>query len=258
MRLGIGLTALFLAFVIAAPSYGQDEKKKPVTPDDLLGKKDEKKDPKKKAEPKKPEVNKFTYGQTFGGKLVNMANGQLTIQITTNLKVPYPDAGRRLLNWQRDIANRKNSIARERNPFRRQQLIAQLQQKMAQPPQLYKIEKKTQDVIVPTGKDMKVRVAFPEPQYDEKGALIKLTAQKLKELQGNEGYPGYPADFNALHNGVLVQVYLSNPKVDSQKKKKGVDISDIIGGSKEEPGVGVEPNPNLPQVVAIVILGESK
>jgi len=91
-----------------------------------------------------------------------------------------------------------------------------------------------------------------------------MTTDKLKELQGPEGFPGFPSEFGALHTNLNVVVYLSKPtgttSKDPKKKPNQVDISDIIGGgTKVNPDMPEEiTNPNTPQVMLVVIMTEKK
>lgn len=299
MRLAFTCFAFLLAFGLLMPVYGQNEKKddKKVDPaaqkaDDPKGKddktdpkgKDDKKDPKGKDDKKDPkgkdnkkdpktDVKKFSYAQYFSGKISAMSEktGEMTVEVTQKMQVPVNNAAQLLANYQRDMVNWKNDLAnrqvqifQQKNPFEKQRQIIELQKVQSNPPkypQLYQTQDKKTDVIVRIGKEMKVRTAFPELQYDNKGNPIPLTPEKAKELQGPEGYPGFPTEFSALHTGQNVQVFVNLPKnspASKDPKKKGPDISDIIGGGAKNKDQPEEVNPNLPEAVAIMIISEKK
>jgi hypothetical protein len=234
------LTLALFSFVQAqdakAPDKG-DKKDPPVkkdTPPDKKDTDDKGKDDKKK--PMEPATPKFTYGGTFVGKLKTVTQkGELTVTLTQKIKVTRPNAAQVIYNYNKGIADRQYNIAREQNPQQRFNLINDLNNfKVNNAPKfndLYEIKELSQDVIVQQAKEIKLRVAFPELQYDAKGNPVQLTKEKLKELQGPEGYPGYPTELSNLTTNTMVQVYLAKP-LPKDPKKKGPDVSDIIGGGK--------------------------
>jgi hypothetical protein len=288
MRLGITLTAVFFALAVChftaaqdakAPAPGEvkkepGNKENPQDPkkDDKKidkgddPKKDDKKDPKKddKKDPKK-DVPKFTYAATFAGKLTSIAqNGEMTIQVTWKAKVPHGDYNQRVLNyqvavanWQKDLVNREYQIAVEKNPQNKFNQIIEYQKVKSNPPkapELFYMKDMSQDVIVSQAKDMKIRLQVPEVQFDKKGNPIPFTADFLKELQGPEGYPGFPTENANLTTNTIVQVYLAKP-IPKDPKKKGPDISDIIGGgNKKDPKMDEPADPGTPQVTLVVIM----
>jgi len=250
---------------------GKDDKK----PDDKKGDKgkdDKKPDDKKPDDKKNPKdtTPKFAYHYTFAGKLMSVSpnSGELTIQVSYKVKTAHADANQRYINWQKDLANRQVQIAQEKNPQTRFNQMIEYQKVLAKPPELFYFKDVTQDVILKQAKDMKVRGQFPEIQYDTKGNPIPLTKEKVKELQGPEGYPGFPLDNPTLPTNTTVQVYLVFPTpkgvVDPKDpKKKAPDITDIIGATKpkdkdkKEPGVE-DDDTTSPRIVAVMIANNYK
>jgi len=300
MRLLTTLTALFVFGLILSVAQGQEakapapqdnkkeagNKEKPADPPkgeekkddkgkDDKGKDDKGKDDKgkddKKKDDKKNTTPKFTYHYTFAGKLMSVSpnSGEVTIQVNYKVKTPHGDANQRLLNWQKDLANRQVQIAQEKNPQQRYNLMIEYQKVLAKPPELFYLKDMTQDVILKQAKDMKVRVQYPELQYDTKGNPIPFTKEKLKELQGAEGYPGFPTENPALQTNTTVQVYVIFPTpkgvVDPKDpKKKAPDITDIIGSAakpkdkdKKDPAVE-DDDTTTPRIVAVLIANNYK
>jgi hypothetical protein len=264
---------------------GKDDAKDPKKP----GAKDDKNGKDKKDLGLDDKKSKLEYGTVAVGSVQRVeANGELALKITTKIQVQHADAAQRMFNYNKSLADRANDLARrqfdiqrERNPQQRQNLIQQYYQQVAsyannpiKPPELYYAKDVTNDVIVRLGKDVIVRTLFPEPQYDDKGNPIQLTPQKIKEMRGPEGYPAFPAQLSDLRTGQTVQIYLARPKgaVNPKDKNKKTAIGDIIGKQQKPnpnpnpnnakdggnaPAVDELENPNIPEVVMIVIVKEN-
>jgi hypothetical protein len=108
-------------------------------------------------------------------------------------------------------------------------------------------EKKTQDVEWNAIDDVKVRMANPPPQFDDKGRPKRYTRKELRELKGDDKAPGYPAEFSDLKVGQIVQLNLV--------KKKGAPRV------TPKRGKGADPDPSgeyLPKMSMIIILFDPK
>ncbi len=103
---------------------------------------------------------------------------------------------------------------------------------------------KDQEVEWTAADDVKVRMANPPPQFDDKGRLKRYTAKELRELRGKEKY--YPAEFSDLKAGQIVQVTLLQKKAAPRPPKRGKDAAG-------EPSAD-----NLPKISFILILVEPK
>jgi len=278
MRLVASLTAILFSLALlnfaaaqeakapANPEIKKDDDKK--TADDKgkddKGKDDKTKDDKGKDKTPKAAKPTFTYDSTFAGKLMTVAqNGELTIQYTQKVPVPRPSFQQEYLTWQQSLSSRYGQYLQEKNPSQKYNHLIEYQKLQAKPPVQYEIKDMTKDVVVKQAKTMKIRLAVPELQYDDKGNLVKLDATKLKELQGPEGYPGYPAEIAALQTNQYVHVFMvkpaaKGPKGSKEDPKKGPDISDIIGGgvkdgdNKQAPTI-VDEDWNGPRVILVVI-----
>lgn len=102
------------------------------------------------------------------------------------------------------IAQAQYNLARARSPYDR--LRAQ-QNLLQQQRNLYRTV--SQDISLETLEEVKVRVANPPPTFDEKGNLVRPTAEKLKELKGPDPrLPGYSAEFTDVRVDQIVQVTL--------------------------------------------------
>ncbi|HEY9870430.1 MAG TPA: hypothetical protein V6D08_14795 [Candidatus Obscuribacterales bacterium] len=266
LRWGLVLAAL----LVALPAFAQDAKKaEPKKGDnkkaigDLLGGKDKKADAKgdpKGKDDKKPAPDdgkkRIEWGTYFLGKLQKMEAGTMTFKVKITRQVPYPDAAQRLFNWKKGLADRYTNILRERNPIERQRQLLEYQKALAQPPQLYRVETTEHDFTVRPAKELIVRVNIPDPQYDSKGNLIPLTKEKLKELQGPEGYPGFPAQMSDLAQGSDVYVYLARPKnTGKQPDKKAPTVEDLLRGTgNNEKQVDDLVDPRIPEAVMVMIV----
>lgn len=233
--------------------------------DDIFGdpkdKKNEKKTTKKQEPKEKP--SRLSYSGKLVGRVVSTGgtSGIIKLEVTTTMQVPNADGQRQLLQRQRRIAQLQFQIQTARNFQDRQRRMLDLAREMnQQPPKLYDLKEYKNEVQIRTGEEIKVRVATPEPQYDEKGNLVKMTREFLQKLRGPENLPGFPADRGDLNDNQVVQIYYRLPKVQKAEKKsgkvkKGTDIADILGqNTSPEDGGDALVNNNLPEAVLVVIL----
>lgn len=111
------------------------------------------------------------------------------------------------------------------------------------------VGKATQEIPVQVADDAKIRNYNPPLEFDDKGRPKRFTSKELKALRGPDPkVPGYPSDFDNLHNGQVVQLSLfkkkdAAPAKPAVKKKKGDDEEET-------------PQPNKPYATLIVILRE--
>jgi hypothetical protein len=190
---------------------GDDAKKDDAKKDDKDAKPDAKKEIDKK-EAKETE-RKYKDGVLRGTiKNVDETKRQLRLELAIPITKLNEGEARALVqeqaNLQTAILKRDaNGIANANNA------IAQHQAR------LYSIETKKVDIQVTTVEDLKVRLARPPVQFDEKGKVKKYTKKELDDLKGPDTkLPGYMAEFSDLHADQIVEVYLK--KKDASKGAK--------------------------------------
>lgn len=71
-----------------------------------------------------------------------------------------------------------------------------------------KVEIGRQTVELQASDDVMVRQAVPPIDYDDKGNIKRYSAKELKDLKGPGNNWGYTADFDALKQGQIVEVFL--------------------------------------------------
>src|SRR5260370_28423369 len=77
---------------------------------------------------------------------------------------------------------------------------------------LYKVEKKTQEVEEPTLDDPKAHIPEPPVVFDDDGKIKKPTAEEKRKLKGDPSLPGYRGDFSSLHAGQMVTLTMMRRK----------------------------------------------
>lgn len=92
---------------------------------------------------------------------------------------------------------------------------------------------KWQNVDIEAIDDVKVRLANPPIEFDDKGRPKRISSAELKKLKGEGAdakLPGYAADFGQLRQGQIVQVTLTKrkeaPKPIRRGKKGEDDVDD--------------------------------
>ena len=210
------LTALLLPGLTA---QDKDDAKKDIEKKDAKDDKkgDDKKDQKKDDTPKKtskaknidPEEEKILQGTLppVRARIQNMdpnSSGEFTVQL------PYP--------FPAKIA--------AANQWRMQQL------QLKSPPYQVMVDYKKKlgeanTVDVRAGQGMKVRTMFFPMEYDAKGNLKRPTAKEIAAMKGNSKLPGFPAQFDALKTGQIVNLYFAKipakKTAANEKKKKNLD-----------------------------------
>jgi hypothetical protein len=207
MRSLICLTAFAILGFLVLPLFAADDAKPPAK--DAPAKGTPAKDAPAKDAPKPDEKKDKDWvkaGQ-LSGELVNIDDSKkiLKVKLTTEIRTIDQGEAQGLVqaeaNLQRAIASRDANGVRQA-----QQDIVNHQRN------LYKIEKKTQDVEVPTLEDVKIRIPSPPVVYDDDGKIKKPTAEELRKLKGDPPLPGFPGEFNNLHSGQMVTITLMRKK----------------------------------------------
>jgi hypothetical protein len=267
--LGIAVVVLAVLPLLAAQEVGKKKSDAKKGDEDVAAEKAEKSTKKKTKSAKKKEGDeepekkkeKLTYGVHFTGKLKMDANSQKEFIVEVQATVLNPQGVQNLYNAQANWQRRQIEIARNRNLVQRQQQLAQLQFDIAR--ELPKLQagcykQQPYDVKLKAADKMIVRTRYPPIDYDDKGNIKKYTKKELQELRGpDKSLPGFTADFEALHDGQMVTVYLAkkeaNP-VPNAKKKYGKKPPAKLNPDDDAGDLG----DHRPEVVLIVIEAEPK
>jgi hypothetical protein len=207
------------------------------------GKADKEKEP---AEPekKKPE-EKVQHGPVIRTKILSMKPDSAH-ELTVEMTVPDPVQMAQNNMW---MAQQMASIQQERNPRNYVMRMQQFQMQMAQR-QAQGVGFKKEPAEVRATEECKVRIMYPPTQYDDAGNIKKWTNKELTKLKGNSKLPGYPADFDMLKGGQLVDIYLAKPQAASRDKTSGA------ANKKKKDEDPPDPAMQRPDVVMIVIIAE--
>jgi hypothetical protein len=248
----LGVLALALAVIL--PSLAQDAKKDPAKPGvDKKADADKKADPAEKktdkaakktdkaAKEKKdqPPEEKVVYGQYVANVKLKQVDANSQKDFAIELLLPDPVKVFQVEQWKaQEIFN----ISRQTNVLNRQRAMANYQMQLAQ-----KNVMSPKDFQVRAADDIKVRTNFPPTEYDDKGNLKRWTAKELKALKGNSKLPGYPAEYDALRPGQIIDVYMAKQSLPT----KNTPLAKNKAKLKVEEDA-VEPD-NRPKVVMIVI-----
>jgi hypothetical protein len=243
----LALTLLFLPGLTAQEKKGDDAKKekaeakdeKKDTKGEKKDVKDEKKDAKddkgdpekkdtekkdaKKDKEKKPVENMPEHGQVIKTKIISM-RAESAREFTIEMPVFDPQRAAAMQAWQ---VQQMQQIMANPNPQRLLQFKMDLARKEAT--EMYTMK----PVDLKMAEHCKLRVMFPPMQYDDAGHAKKWSKKELDALRGNSKLPGYPAEFDVLRPGQMVEVYLAKQsqlatpkdkdKGAPQKKKKKSD-----------------------------------
>jgi hypothetical protein len=156
------------------------------------------------------------------------------------LTIPYVKINERQVQ---NYYNAQMSLMQARNA----QGVVNAQNRMAQAAaQFYLLDKIYKEVEWTATDELKVRVANPPPQFDDRGRLKRYTKKELQELKGNDKLPGFPAEFSDIKAGQIVQVTLLQNKNGSRLVKRSKDAE---GESSAD---------NLPRISMIIILADPK
>jgi hypothetical protein len=107
--------------------------------------------------------------------------------------------------------------------------------------QIYQLATVQKEVEWASSDDVKVRMAHPPPQFDDKGRPKPYTRKELQELRGSDKLPGYPAEFSDIKSGQEVVITLVQKKTGPRPIRRGK-------------GAESEPSPDdLPKMSLIII-----
>jgi hypothetical protein len=230
-----------------------DDKKPDPKPDDK--KPDPKKTPEKSPPAAKPSPGKVDLSKDLDknvnsektikaghltGKVLAIIESKKSLRLQVTLQVPKLNAGA-LNGLQQAQVNLQVAMARNDvgGVINARNSIAQHQAN------LYHFQTVTKEVELQTTDDVKVRLAYPPAQFDDKGKPKKYTAKELKELKGPDPrLPGYNGEFSDLQQEQTVTVTLVKkkdaPRPAAKPKGKEADV-DLLQG-------------HLPQVSLILVV----
>jgi hypothetical protein len=109
---------------------------------------------------------------------------------------------------------------------------------------LYQLDKVEKEVEWTATDEVKVRMKYPPPKFNDKGKPVPYTKKELYELRGNDKLPGFPAEFSDIKVGQIVEVTLLQNKNGSRPVKRGKDAE------------GETSADNLPKISMIIILAD--
>ena len=228
--------ALVLLFAVAAflmpgsSAQDKDDAKKDVEKKDA---KDDKKGDDKKTDEKKDDTDKKAAAKTktidpeeekilkgtlppIKALIKNMdpnSAGEITVQLT----FAFPAKVQAANLW------RAQQLQLKSPPY---QIMMEFKKKMSE----------ANIIEVRAGTGMKVRTKFFPMEYDSKGNLKRPTPKEIAAMKGTSKLPGFPAQFDALKAGQIVDLYLakvpaapkkSAPAKDAKKKNVDDDIDDM-------------------------------
>jgi hypothetical protein len=173
----------------------------------------------KKKDKKEAEDEYVLLGHQEGIVLEAPAGQRFKMQVITY--VPDQAAIARLAQLNVQLLQQK-AQANRNNGFN-QAAIAQTQVQIAAQSAAAQrgVEQKSEKMF-DAAEDVKVRVAEPPVEFDDKGARKKYTQAQLKEKKGPGNHWGYPGSFDQLAKGQNVKLFLGLKKstVEALKKKK--------------------------------------
>jgi hypothetical protein len=183
---------------------------------------------KEKPDPADKAADKMVTAGQVTGHLKADGGSQKYITVTVNLSyaVPNPQGALQSIQRQQQLLQYQREVMAARTPQQRQQALIQLYRSLALGQQnSVRVQQMNKDLDFQAADDMKVRIMYPPPAFDEKGNLKKYTAKELRELKGSDStLPGYAAEMDALKTGQIVTVYLA--KQTPKKKKDKDDLED--------------------------------
>jgi hypothetical protein len=229
-------TALMVLIFFALPAPADDEKK------------DAKPDPMKEIDKKEAEkTEKRTKNGVLRGRILSVDESKNVIDLELHIPVPRINEGAANALAQAQVNLQAAMIKRDA------QGVANAQRSIAaESMKLYKLEDVKRKIQVSPVEDVKVRLANPPPQFDEKGKPKKYTKKELDEMKGPDPkLPGYQADFGDLKADQYVEVTL----VKKKDAPKGTGTTKP-SGKKDKEGEN-DPLAHLtPEVSMIIILGD--
>ena len=233
MRRVIGCLGLALALALLPALAAQEKEAKPA---DKGKDKADKNSPKDKKEALDKQV---TGGQVLGKVTqYDAERNAFTLEVTLRYAVPNTGALNNIASWQVQLA--QAAQRGDRNA------VVDLQIKIAQEQRnVLQWKEERQNVEFQAADDMKVRLAQPPAQFDDKGRLRRATAKERDDLKGpNKSLPGYNGELSDLKSGSVVKVYLPKAKPGARS-----------ASGKAKAGDKSAPAPRL-EAVMVVIYGD--
>jgi hypothetical protein len=242
--------AYLLLAAIVLPLLAADDKKpddkKPATD----SKSDDKKTDEKKTDVKKTDVKKVLEKNVnteksirageLRGKIVAVIESKKSLRLSIPLQVPRINAGE-LRAAANDEVNYKLQLARGNASAAAQHLYnMQIHQARS-----VTVHTEYKEIELQTIEDVKIRLANPAPDYDDKGKPVRPSAKKLKELKGPDPkLPGYTGEFSNLAGEQVVTVTLVK-----KKSEGGPKLPPVKGKAADPSALLVD----LPQVAMILV-----
>jgi hypothetical protein len=156
------------------------------------------------------------------------------------LTIPYVKINEGQL---RNYYNAQINLMQARNP----QGVYNAQNQMAQAAaQIYELASVQKEVEWTAADEVKVRMKYPPPKFDDKGRPKRYTTKELQELRGNDRLPGFPAEFSDIKAGQIVEVTLLQSKNGPRPIRRGKDAEGEVSAD------------NLPKMSMIIIVAEPK
>src|SRR5262249_30266136 len=144
--------------------------------------------------PKKPDLKvdddktseKMIKAGVLVGKVLSVSESSKTLKLQVTVVVAVLDQGAvtGMAQAQRDY--QMAMLRRDRSAA-----VSALQALARHQANLYKAEKKTQELEVQATEDAVVRAPRPRDEFDDKGRIKKLTKKELEALKGDPKLPGY-------------------------------------------------------------------
>lgn len=224
--------ALLALIFIALPAAADDEKK------------DAKPDPMKEIDKKEVEKHeKRVKNGVLRGRILSVDESKNVIELELHIPVPRINEGAANALAQAQVNLQAAMIKRDA------QGVANAQRSIAaESLKLYKLEEVKRKIQVSPVEDVKVRLANPPPQFDDKGKPKKYTKKELDDMKGPDPkLPGYTADFGDLKADMYVEVTLV--------KKKDASRGTAKPSGKKDKDAENDPLAHLtPEVSMIIIL----
>lgn len=158
---------------------------------------------KKVADPTANNEKMIRAGQVTG-KILTVLESKKSIRVQVTMVLPQITAG--ALN---NYLSAEQAMQRANSPQALYNAQVQLAKAEAN---LVSYTRVTKDYELQTTDDVKIRLAKPPEQFDDKGGVKKLTRKQLRELKGDPKLPGYPGEFSNLREGQIVSVTLVRKK----------------------------------------------
>jgi hypothetical protein len=194
------------------------------------------------------EYDQIAQAGQFTGKVVSIGGSDQSI--TVRIDTPTLGAAGNVSARERDILRQQEEILRSRSPAERARHMERLLQSASGNGNL-KVTTVSKDFDLDALEDVKVRIAQPPQQYDDKGNPKKYTSQELKDLKGPDTkLPGYTSEFGDLKIGQTVTVYLTTKKPETKK-------ADDKDNNKDKKNNDKKPEMKKPFVKMIVILKDA-